>query len=597
LQLYHRRQHDEATVAFREAADVALGLAESEPLSRVALTLWGYTGIRGTVREDAMRAAHARLVGSTEESAEKSTEDRSLDRLAHEVILHVISHARTDNDDDALGFSLWSKHDTLWAPGNAAERQELTDELVTIAQRTGDAEMEMYATSLGWVAAIEQGDPRFVDRVARFVALAKRNNVPSLQAGALVDRSIIDALHGRFAEATAVLEEAFELLPEEEYLFFSYMGHQLRWSLLMAQGLLDEVAEVLPESKGEKYPHPELLEGITAAKRGDVDTAVRCLAEVGSVPGPFAALHARLQAYVAFLTRSSEACERAREVLTPLSGGWLVGLYGCDISGPVAYWAGLVDLAESRVDAAAAEFREAIRSAESLGARPWVVEAKLGLAEASPEPEAARLRKEAETEAAALGISNPGVARTQSLPGNEFHLTGETWTLSMAGRTVHVPDAKGLRDIHVLLSAPGTEIPATRLLNPTGGEEVVAAARLSGDEVLDAEARAAYQRRLTDLDEQIDNAALLGNDTKAARLDEEREALLSELRAAAGLGTRTRRLGDEAERARKTVTARIRDTLRKLDDRHPELATHLRSTISTGSTCGYQPNTPTRWKL
>ncbi|MEV0379350.1 AAA family ATPase [Nonomuraea sp. NPDC050643] len=78
----------------------------------------------------------------------------------------------------------------------------------------------------------------------------------------------------------------------------------------------------------------------------------------------------------------------------------------------------------------------------------------------------------------------------------------------------------------------------------------------------------------------------------------------SELRAAAGLGGRTRRLGDEAERARKTVTARIRDALRKLDRAHPELAAHLRaavstgSTGSTGSTCRYRPgDAPITWRL
>jgi hypothetical protein len=56
-------------------------------------------------------------------------------------------------------------------------------------------------------------------------------------------------------------------------------------------------------------------------------------------------------------------------------------------------------------------------------------------------------------------------------------------------------------------------------------------------------------------------------------------------------------LGDEAERARKTVTARIRDTLRKLDERHPELSGHLRAAVSTGATCIYSPAEPITWEL
>jgi hypothetical protein len=126
---------------------------------------------------------------------------------------------------------------------------------------------------------------------------------------------------------------------------------------------------------------------------------------------------------------------------------------------------------------------------------------------------------------------------------------------------------------------------------------VVAARSLGGDQVLDEQARAAYQRRLSLLDGEIDRAAELGDDREAAKLDQERAALLDELRAAAGLGGRTRRLGDEAERARKTVSARIRDTLRKLDDRHPELAAHLRATVSTGAICRYQAENGMTWRL
>ena len=589
VQYYHRDRTEEAYAAFRTAADVALALPAPGPLVRVALTLWGYSGVPATLRAEVIRAAHTRLVdGDTPEE---------LDRVAQEVISHVIADARSDNDDDALGFSLWTRHDTMWEPGNAAERLALTDELKTIARRTGDREMEMIATSLGWVAAIELGDPRFVERFTAFIELSDRHQIPSMRSGACIDQSIIDALRGRFTEAAAELDRAFTFVPGEDELYFFYMGHQVRWSLLLVQGRFDELVELQRRSVEAKYPHPALLEGITAATRGDGEEAARCLAEVGEVPGPFRAMLLRLQALVGFLTRSPSACRAARAGLTPLTGGWLVGLYGCDIAGPVTHWLALVDAAESRVDEAAAGFRAALRSAESLGARPWVVEAKLGLALVSPPDEAAALRAEAGEEAAELGIRHRASTRPVALPPNEFRFTGETWSLTMAGRTVHVPDAKGLRDLHVLLSAPGAEIPATRLLNPSGGEEVRAAAALSGDEILDATARAAYQRRLSTLDDQIDEATTRGDDSRAAALDAERAALLDELRAAAGLGNRTRRLGDEAERARKTVTARIRDTLRKLDDRHPDLATHLRESISTGATCCYQPTSATRWVL
>jgi hypothetical protein len=160
-----------------------------------------------------------------------------------------------------------------------------------------------------------------------------------------------------------------------------------------------------------------------------------------------------------------------------------------------------------------------------------------------------------------------------------------------------MPDAKGLHDLHQLLGHPGTDIPAVLLLSPEGGAVAVAVGRMGGDEILDEEAKAQYKRRLGELDDEIDRAAARGDDARAAELDRERQALIDELRAAAGLGGRSRRFGDEAERARKTVTARIRDTLRRLDQVHPELAAHLREAVSTGATCAYHPPTPTQWRL
>jgi hypothetical protein len=178
-----------------------------------------------------------------------------------------------------------------------------------------------------------------------------------------------------------------------------------------------------------------------------------------------------------------------------------------------------------------------------------------------------------------------------------FRFDGRVWTLAYGGRAVHLPDAKGLRDLHRLLGSPGTPIPAVDLLAPEGGEVVKAARRMGGDDVLDERAKASYRRRLEVLDEEIDRAAALGDDRRAAEYDRERAALLEELRAAAGLAGRTRRLGDEAERARKAVTARIRDTLRKLDHHHPELAGHLRDSVSTGASCLYRPDPATPWRL
>nr|WP_129669697.1 AAA family ATPase [Phytoactinopolyspora endophytica] len=181
--------------------------------------------------------------------------------------------------------------------------------------------------------------------------------------------------------------------------------------------------------------------------------------------------------------------------------------------------------------------------------------------------------------------------------GNVFRFDGSVWTLTFAGRTALMPDAKGLHDIHTLLGHPGADVPSTELLTTGGNEQAHAARRLGGDAVLDDTAKEQYRRRLTQLDDEIERALARQDDSRAAELDRERDALLEELRNAAGLGGRSRRLGDEAERSRKTVTARIRDTLRRLDGRHPELAEHLRTSVATGITCRYRPVEETHWAL
>ena len=75
----------------------------------------------------------------------------------------------------------------------------------------------------------------------------------------------------------------------------------------------------------------------------------------------------------------------------------------------------------------------------------------------------------------------------------------------------------------------------------------------------------------------------------AARLEAERDAILGELRAATGLRGRRRPLGDDAERARKAVSGRLRDTIARLARLDPALGTHLEKAIETGATCAYLP--------
>ncbi|MFI6183880.1 ATP-binding protein [Nonomuraea sp. NPDC051191] len=612
-ELHHRGERDEARALFEEAGALAAGLGDPELTARVALVFRSHYGHDASL--DRLRRAHAGLVG----------EPVPDDRLALDLVFHLAAQARQGGDDDVLAFSLWAHHDIIWGPGTAGERVALTDELLAVARRTSDRELEHYAGALRWVAMIEEGDPRYLAQFHDYAAKGRSTDDAHLNVTTSVDASIVAALAGRFAEAESLMTGLS--LDDKSHDFDVMLDHH-RWAMLWLQGRVEEQEDALRRLRAGRHPDRGLLEALTALQAGDVGTALRhhlAGAAVGRMTEP---LWLRFQAELAAATRDRELAAGARAALLPYRGRWAVSYYGWDISGPYDLWIAVLDLAEERWEEAAEGFTRAYRSADRMRARPWSVLARARLAEAllgGGDPGRARpLLEEVRREAAELGMHHvldtlpalptPDVPRPVAddrpappeapepheglgPPAGDFRKDGEVWTLGFAGRLAHMPDAKGLRDLHNLLGHPGADIPAVHLLAPEGGDLVLAARGMGGDAVLDEEAKAGYRRRLSVLDDEIDRAAERGDDDRAAEYDRERAALLEELRTAAGLGGRSRRLGDEAERARKTVTARIRDTLRKLTHTHPELATHLRATISTGATCRYQPTTPITWRL
>jgi hypothetical protein len=122
-------------------------------------------------------------------------------------------------------------------------------------------------------------------------------------------------------------------------------------------------------------------------------------------------------------------------------------------------------------------------------------------------------------------------------------------------------------------------------------------AALGADPVLDERARAAYRARLAELDGELAEADAQQDVARSARLAAERDALIAELARATGLGGRRRRLGDTAERARSTVTARIRDAIGRISGTHPELGRHLSASVLTGTRCCYRPARTVRWHV
>ncbi|HEU5128090.1 MAG TPA: AAA family ATPase [Glycomyces sp.] len=498
------------------------------------------------------------------------------EELTSRLLYRYMLAARDAGSDEDLAFGLWTMHSLNWGPGTAAERQRIVEELIEVTGRSGDTDMRLYAESLGWVVLLEQGDPAYLAQAERFRVRAEESGSERWQSAVAVDLAVLDMVQGRFEDAEAHLADALALAGDDT--MHAPMLHHMRWELRMARGDIPEAPSPLWGSTAGLW-HADLLNAMTALRRGDLDHARGIHARLDRglpLHDAWESLLLRFEAELAVADGDADMIARLRECLGPHESEWLVALWGTSVNGPVSYWLGMLAAAAGDTARAAAHFAFAIEQCERLGARHW----------------AERARKDA----AALTVLVPEASPEAT--GDVFRREGATWTLRYDGRTVHLPHTKGLADLHRLLQRPHVEVSAAELLDPEAGAALAADARFGGDDLLDAEARARYRDHLEALDEQIDTAAALGEDARAAVLDAERGALIEQLKSATGLGGRSRRLGDNAERARKTVTNRIRNTLRKLEERHPALAAHLRETVATGASCAYRPGADApRWHL
>jgi pimeloyl-ACP methyl ester carboxylesterase len=171
---------------------------------------------------------------------------------------------------------------------------------------------------------------------------------------------------------------------------------------------------------------------------------------------------------------------------------------------------------------------------------------------------------------------------------------GGLWRVTFAGQSVHLPHRKGLEDLATLLTNPMREIPAEDLMAGFGERAAMPAG--ASDEVLDDRARAEYAARARDIEAELAEAEAQHDLGRVEALRSEREALLDEVSRATGLGGRSRRLSDPGERARKALSARIKDSFRCIREVHPDLADHLEAHVTTGSTCAYRPDTERLWR-
>jgi DNA-binding NtrC family response regulator len=192
---------------------------------------------------------------------------------------------------------------------------------------------------------------------------------------------------------------------------------------------------------------------------------------------------------------------------------------------------------------------------------------------------------------------------------------GDYWTIEYDGVAGRLRNTKGLHYLSHLLRHAGREFHALDLMGmqtaattnqafeagdrAPASEDLRVAAGVHGMEMLDGQAKVAYRQRLAELREELAEAEQFNDTGRVAAAREEIEAITDQLAAAVGLGGRNRHAASATERARSTVTQRIKTAIKKISERHPSLADHLARVVKTGTFCAYQPDPahPIRWDL
>ncbi len=495
----------------------------------------------------------------------------------------ALALGRASQDEHALVACLLARHDVLWTPGTGAQRAEIGREIVAVGERLGDTDRQAEGLLLWANGLLEAGSPGFRPVLDRWFDLLESRDEPRDRYMVLTRRAALALLDGADEAESLVLEAARigEQIHEPD------TGNVLMSQRVALARVTDDREQLLAlasDAVGWWTGAPVLAHAVAAgacATAGALDAAARHVAvvkESGGWRSESSYLRSVLVAHLAEAAVAFGDIELCTDLLADAED--LVGSCGVNgalvaFAGPFAHTAGILAAALGDVARASELLGQSIDIADRLGAVVWLRNST----------DARQALDAHATEVGPHASGSPRLVRD-----------GRVWTLSWHDEQASLPHAKGLADLAVLLQRPGQAVSALEL---AGG---VVATVGGTDTLVDLQALSAYRDRLAELDTSLDQA---GDDADLGRLDvlqHEREQLLEEVRRATGIGGRLRPTSnDPAERARKAVSARIRDAIRRIGSVAPTLGLHLDRSIQTGLECIYQPppgdGPPPRWTV
>jgi tetratricopeptide (TPR) repeat protein len=493
---------------------------------------------------------------------------------------------------------------------------------VQLQEQLGEsAQLLDWARSAGSVSAL------LTAHRARVIDLLAAGELAAMDAEILAFRRLADPLRipgylwwpGLWSAMRALLEGRHEVA-EERALAAYRMGEAsfpslaffnlsfLLFFLRREQGRLGEMEQATRDYAASHADVPALRVALTflLAELGRIDEAAAALA--GFDEASLAQLHDRNWPASWFQLARAASIVADRAVAATLLESHNRPTERCIQVSLATVCLGATDLATAwllhtvgDLDAAVAHYRSAEQLNARIGARSWLAQTRADCARALLERDGAGDRDAAahliESVPSPPERANPAMAAAgddRSVVGVQakFRRDGSMWELGFAGRSVRMANGRGVRDLAYLLARPGESVSVMELAS-TGG---VALATARGAEALDERARREIRDRLLELDGEEAEAEATGDGERAAFAREQRQALAEAVARDFGLGGRTRLIGDPVERARKTVSTRLRRAIASIGRVHPELGRHLERSIDTGTWCAYRPAEPVDWQ-
>ena len=451
---------EEARAALAGAAARARAMGDTELLARAAFGVHRITTLTESPRsgviallEEALAALGA--TGSTDGGAARWLLSAALAReLAdgpHRDLSRAVGFAsaavegaRAAGEAGVLAYALFALADVRWEPGTATERLSIAGELAAAAADAGEIELVLEAHLCRLAALLELGDPSFPVELGTFTQMAERAAIPRYLYLARSRQATVASLTGPLETADQLIDEAAA--------YGERIGEPDTWGVQASQ--LAGLAYIrhdwtrlskLAAARGQALMPPEFALHLRAwllLEAGEKAAAAALVASIPDGPTTYRWRHTAMltsDAELAAAAGDRNRCATRYEQLLPMANEFAVVGAAVFTTGPVALQLGLLAAALGRWDDAAAHLDDATRRCDRLGA---------ALLAARTRTELARVRTETGGDGG----------------GNVFRRDGDTWTLTFGGRSVSLRDAKGLRDLAVLLAAPGREVAATELI-------------------------------------------------------------------------------------------------------------------------------------